>query len=269
MFLRKGTKYVYLGDELKPKWTYQAKVSGSKPGALPLSSGSNLRKVLCAADSGGDCTLPSEIKLPASLSCHGSNTFAPTQSPTKKPTVPPSTATPTSYVARETGVKNIGKGCWGQCGRKSGKCSFCGTGKCCRKGWRGGENGCAVGEGGWNHACVGNQTWKVMPNTYCVADWHNGFANAISLSGKAPLEMCKAACSRSSTCQAIAVSDFPSCNIRRKGRAIPCNWRAVPCNIRRKGRVIPCNPSLHRWLSGKESGTGRSGTSVCCAKASA
>ena len=28
MFLRKGTKYVYLGDELKPKWTNQLKVSG-------------------------------------------------------------------------------------------------------------------------------------------------------------------------------------------------------------------------------------------------
>ena len=25
------------------------------------------------------------------------------------------------------------------------------------------------------------------------------------------------------------------CNIRREGRAIPCNWRVIPCNIRRKG----------------------------------
>ena len=30
------------------------------------------------------------------------------------------------------------------------------------------------------------------------------------------------------------VSDLP-CNIRRGGRAIPCNWRVIPCNIRRKG----------------------------------
>ena len=29
--------------------------------------------------------------------------------------------------------------------------------------------------------------------------------------------------------------------IRRKGRAIPCNWRVLPCNIRRKGCAIPCN----------------------------
>ena len=30
-------------------------------------------------------------------------------------------------------------------------------------------------------------------------------------------------------------SDLP-CNVRRDGRSIPCNWRAIPCNIiRRKG----------------------------------
>ena len=33
---------------------------------------------------------------------------------------------------------------------------------------------------------------------------------------------------------AMVVSDLP-CNIRREGRAIPCNWRATPCNIRREG----------------------------------
>ena len=31
-----------------------------------------------------------------------------------------------------------------------------------------------------------------------------------------------------------SVSDLP-CNIRRGGRAIPCNWRVIPCKIRRKG----------------------------------
>ena len=33
-------------------------------------------------------------------------------------------------------------------------------------------------------------------------------------------------------------------NMRRQGRAIPCNWRVIPCNIRRRGvqsLVIPCN----------------------------
>ena len=28
------------------------------------------------------------------------------------------------------------------------------------------------------------------------------------------------------------VSDLP-CNVRRGGRAIPCNWRVIPCNVRR------------------------------------
>ena len=32
----------------------------------------------------------------------------------------------------------------------------------------------------------------------------------------------------------LGVSDLP-CNVRRQGRAIPCNWRVLPCNIRRKG----------------------------------
>jgi hypothetical protein len=45
--------------------------------------------------------------------------------------------------------------CWEMCGGKSGPCPFCGSGKCCMKGWQGGENGCKNDEGGLDHAvCV-------------------------------------------------------------------------------------------------------------------
>ena len=52
--------------------------------------------------------------------------------------------------------KNLGKNCWGACGRKDGFCSWCGTeGLCCRKGWTG--NGCDGKMGGNGHACVKRQ----------------------------------------------------------------------------------------------------------------
>ena len=34
------------------------------------------------------------------------------------------------------------------------------------------------------------------------------------------------------------------CNIRKRGRVIPCNRRVIPCNIRKGGSAFPCNPSL-------------------------
>merc|ERR1719266_2654146 len=52
-------------------------------------------------------------------------------------------------------LENAGQNCWWKCGKKSGKCSWCGSGKCCRKNWNDGENGCSASEGGINfHACI-------------------------------------------------------------------------------------------------------------------
>eukprot|EP00808_Paulinella_micropora_P021675 g66092.t1 len=45
--------------------------------------------------------------------------------------------------------------CWIHCGEKSGPCAWCGLGLCCRAGYNGGENGCAVDQGGKDyHICV-------------------------------------------------------------------------------------------------------------------
>ena len=57
------------------------------------------------------------------------------------------------------GVQNQGKDCWSQCG-KTPRCSFCGSGLCCRKSdwtwWNLSNSECKDGKGGQgNHACVG------------------------------------------------------------------------------------------------------------------
>jgi hypothetical protein len=56
--------------------------------------------------------------------------------------------------AKVRGLVNGGKPCWSNCGDRSGTCSFCGTGKCCRKGFKPSGN-CKDDEGGdENHVCV-------------------------------------------------------------------------------------------------------------------
>ena len=58
------------------------------------------------------------------------------------------------YCVRPPALLNMGADCWGGC-RESGLCSWCGDGKCCRRGWKGGERGCAAGEGGeGHHTCI-------------------------------------------------------------------------------------------------------------------
>merc|ERR1719412_2625539 len=55
------------------------------------------------------------------------------------------------------GLKNGGKNCWDHCGHRSGMCKWCGTGACCRNGWKGqgGNSGCGKNQGGADyHACV-------------------------------------------------------------------------------------------------------------------
>jgi hypothetical protein len=56
------------------------------------------------------------------------------------------------------GVKNYGKGCWWGCGRKQGPCNWCGTGSCCRFGWRDKRNGCdgTLGIPRMGHVCTAN-----------------------------------------------------------------------------------------------------------------
>merc|ERR1719433_550669 len=53
-------------------------------------------------------------------------------------------------------VKHLGKNCWWKCGKRNGRCSWCGangTGMCCRQRYRGGGCDGTVGEKR-HHACV-------------------------------------------------------------------------------------------------------------------
>jgi hypothetical protein len=79
-------------------------------------------------------------------------TPAPTPGPTPAP-APPPTPPPTPSIP--------GGSCWRDCGRQSGFCDWCAQNlgvslgsKCCRRGFRGGDQGCAATEGGTNmHVC--------------------------------------------------------------------------------------------------------------------
>ena len=53
------------------------------------------------------------------------------------------------------GLVNAGNRCWPSCGNKSGTCSWCGTGKCCRLGFSNAGD-CTPDDGisSWNHKCV-------------------------------------------------------------------------------------------------------------------
>merc|ERR1712070_1305035 len=51
------------------------------------------------------------------------------------------------------GLRNAGKNCWTPCHKKNGKCAWCGTGACCRHGWK--KGGCDGKQGAKSHhACV-------------------------------------------------------------------------------------------------------------------
>lgn len=65
------------------------------------------------------------------------------------------------------GVKNYGKGCWWGCRRKQGPCNWCGTGSCCRFGWRDKRNGCdgTLGIRHKGHVCTANPSMNLIPTT--------------------------------------------------------------------------------------------------------
>ena len=61
------------------------------------------------------------------------------------------------YLCYKVGAMRIGLECWNHCNKKSGRCDFCGTGMCCRRGEQYEVNGCKSWWGGANrHECVGN-----------------------------------------------------------------------------------------------------------------
>jgi hypothetical protein len=75
-------------------------------------------------------------------------------------------AAPCNFESPDTpGVANFGTDCWNQCGGQQGKCSFCGTGMCCRKGWHDTGNGCdgSLGVQGRGHVCVPQPTGAPRP----------------------------------------------------------------------------------------------------------
>ena len=51
-------------------------------------------------------------------------------------------------------LHNEGKGCWYECGRKQGRCDYCGNGMCCRLGWVGGGCDGSHGTSSGHHGCV-------------------------------------------------------------------------------------------------------------------
>jgi len=63
-------------------------------------------------------------------------------------------------AAKHSGLQNAGKDCWEGCRTKQGQCSWCGTGSCCRMGWKG--NGCdgTMGILGKGHVCVAGHAKK-------------------------------------------------------------------------------------------------------------
>jgi len=66
--------------------------------------------------------------------------------------------------AKLKGVKHYGRDCWRGCDREQGQCAWCGTGLCCRFGWRPGE-GCKRTDGirGKGHVCVPKPKGWVAP----------------------------------------------------------------------------------------------------------
>ena len=58
-------------------------------------------------------------------------------------------------------VKNVGTQCWYQCGKKDGKCLFCGEGGlCCRHGFVGNECNGKIGLDKSHHLCTADQRGK-------------------------------------------------------------------------------------------------------------
>jgi len=77
----------------------------------------------------------------------------PKPAPAKPPPKPEPKAEPAK--ADKKGLAHGGEDCYMNCSQSSGPCPWCGSGKCCRKGFKDGENGCGITEGGeTTHQCV-------------------------------------------------------------------------------------------------------------------
>lgn len=71
-------------------------------------------------------------------------------------------------IAQKPVLEHAGENCWEACDYTSGPCDWCGSGKCCRKGYNGGENGCKADEGFDNfHGCVATPVvQEIDPSLY-------------------------------------------------------------------------------------------------------
>jgi hypothetical protein len=82
---------------------------------------------------------------------------------------PPAAGSAAGFFWSLEGLKNAGEDCWDACDKNQGPCSWCGTGICCRYGWRDTSNGCdgTVGIQGKRHVCVADH----LP-TFPCGNWH-------------------------------------------------------------------------------------------------
>ena len=62
----------------------------------------------------------------------------------------------TGHAVNVSDLQNPGDDCWDGCNRQQGRCSWCGTGMCCRHNWQNTSNGCSgvLGIPGRGHVCV-------------------------------------------------------------------------------------------------------------------
>ena len=76
------------------------------------------------------------------------------------------------YIQIAGSLQNPHEECLDHCSQQSGPCQWCGSGKCCKKGHNGGENGCGMNEGGEDsHVCVRSAPYVcAVEGGNCVCD---------------------------------------------------------------------------------------------------
>jgi len=78
------------------------------------------------------------------------------------------------------GVRHYGKDCWKGCRHKQGKCGWCGSGMCCRLGWKNHSGGCngKMGIRGRGHVCIHSPKPKSNENQ-CISNAHKSIASVL------------------------------------------------------------------------------------------